>query len=373
MSSKIGADDFLVKHGAGAFAKVLAEATHPDPMPALEWEGDVRPADQATPVLQSWSLPDFLARDLPEPEDVIAGLIGAGEFGWWYGPPGKAKSFAGEELCRCVVSGRKFLGRFQCERGPAVLLDLESPPNRLQTRLRDLDLGDPLPSEAERLEIITQESGFSLQSTAHQESLRRLLHEIKPRLVVIDTFGAATVGLDLLRIEVVGPLLAYLRSLNIELGTSIVLIAHVPKWADKRPQLAALYGSQDLGRAADFAYAVCDIPNTDDHTFRVAATKVRWREEGADFVFSLGAGASGGVILTSGGQGLATLLLDLASEGNDWTPSKEVYREATAAGYDPRSIRRALQQLISTSKMEARGSTNKREFRRLQTPSEDAK
>ena len=317
--------------------------------------------EAAAPAVESWELRDFLARDLPTPAFVVEGLLRGGTLSFLYGPPASGKSFLGVELCRCAVSGRSFLGRFPCVRGAAALIEEESAPSLLRQRLAELEAGEPLPADAEALTVIPLQ-GLRLDDALSRAALRALLRELGPVVVVIDTLAAVAGGTDLLKVEQVRPLLAYLREVAAELVAAVVILAHSPKWRDKAPALEALYGSVDLGAAADAAFAVCRLPVA-GHTFRLAQTKGRWGGESADVSFSLGPGPDGGLVVTGGGrEGVAAIVLDVL-DGGDWVTSSEVKSAVTAASYSEQAGRKAVSKLQKDGKIEVRGATTTREYR----------
>lgn len=317
----------------------------------------------AAPALESYEVRDFLARDLPAPAEVVEGLLREGTVSFLYGPPEGGKSMTGADLCRSVANGRKFLGRFPCLRGPAVLVEEESSPALLRERLALLEEGDPSDPDPEAFTILPLQ-GFRLNDPRSQEALRALLRGLRPKLLVVDTLAAVAGGADLLKVEQVRPLIAFLRGLAAELAAAVLLLAHCPKWQGRAPTLAALYGSEDLGAACDSAFALCRLP-VPGHIFRLAQTKNRWGGGAADFTFTVGPGERGGLVLTATSperEPVAAIILD-ALDGGDWVPNRELKAAVLAAGYTEQASRKALVKLQKGGKVAAQGATSTRAFR----------
>jgi hypothetical protein len=314
--------------------------------------------------LAYWSFADFLARDdLTPPAYVVDNLLLEGTVNFLYGPAASGKSFLAADMARCKVAGWPLLGRFACERGPAVLLEQESAPPLLRQRLAELEAGEPLPEGAAAFTILPLQ-GLRLDDPASRLALRELLRGLAPKLIVCDTLAAMAGSTDLLSVSHVRDLLAYFRDIATELAAAVLLLAHTPKWASKEPTLAALYGSEDLGAACDSAFALCKLP-TATPTFRVAQVKNRWGPALADFTFALESGPEGGLVLTGSDPdrgGVADIILD-ALAGGDWVPVREAREAVTAAGYSEQAARKSLGKLVDDKRIEPRGATTKREYR----------
>ena len=330
--------------------------------------GGERTAPENT--LAYWTFADFLAReDLPLPGAVVEGLLLEGTVSFWFGPAGSGKSASAADLARCKAAGWRFLGRFPCDSGPAVLIEQESAPALLRQRLAELEAAEALPDDAATLTIIPLQ-GLRLDDEASRLALRELLRGLAPKLIVCDTLAALAGGTDLLDVRHVRPLMDFFREIATELSAAVLLLAHTPKWAGKEPTLAALYGSEDLGAACDSAFALCKLP-TSGSTFRVAQVKNRWGADLADFTFTMEPGPEGGLVLTGGESsqaGIEDLLLD-ALDGGDWTPNRELTETGACAGFSADGVRKALKRLRNDGKVEAQGSTTTREYRLAQEAS----
>jgi len=354
---KVGADDFLVKHGTEAFAKVLASAAAPHAsLPVLEYQEEpelTEPARTPTPALHIVELRDFLADETPLPAPVIENIGLAGSLALLFGPPESGKSWLGAEAARCVTSGRPFLGRFACTKGPAVLVEQESAPSLLRARLAELEAGDPRAADAAPLMILPLQDLW-LDTPEAQATFREAAVEIAPRLVVVDTAISVAGTTDFLSAGQVRGWLRYFRQLASDLGALVILIAHSPKWASKDPQLAAVYGSVDFGASADFALAAVSLGG--GQNFRLCCVKNRWGTERPDLTFAIGPGPAGGLVLSAASsyEGVRRIILDTldALDSEEWTQGAELSHLVTEAGFTDRAFRKEALRLISDGEIE---------------------
>jgi hypothetical protein len=293
---------------------------------------------------------DFLADETPLPAPVIENIGLAGTLTLLFGPPESGKSWLGMEAARCVTSGRPFLGRFACTKGPALLVEQESAPALLRARLAELEKGDPRPQDAAPLMLLPLQD-LVLDSPEAQAEFREAAMKIRPRLLAIDTAISVSGATDFLHAGQVRAWLQWFRHLAADLQALIILIAHSPKWASKEPQLAALYGSVDFGASADVALATVALDGGEN--FRLCCVKNRWGTERPDLTFSIAPGEQGGLTLaaTSSAVGLGRLILD-ALDSEEWTQGGELDRLVTEAGFSDRARRKAVKVLMKRGLVE---------------------
>jgi hypothetical protein len=286
----------------------------------------------------------FLADETPLPAPVIENIGLAGTLTLLFGPPESGKSWLGMEAARCVTSGRHFLGRFACTKGPALLVEQESAPPLLRARVAELEQGDPRPQDAAPLWLAPLQ-GLRLDDPAGRDLFAQEVRRLHPRLIVVDTLIAVAGAMDFLSATVVREWLLYFRTLAAEVGAAVWLLCHSPKWMTKEPQLAALYGSVDFGASADVALATVALDGGEN--FRLCCVKNRWGTNRPDLTFSIAPGEQGGLTLaaTSSTAGLGRLILD-ALDSEEWTPGAELNRLVTEAGFTDRSGRKAMEALM---------------------------
>ncbi|MGJ6124916.1 AAA family ATPase [Mycolicibacterium sp. Y3] len=120
----------------------------------------------------------------PALTEHVPGIIVEG-FTLFGGPPKVGKSWMVGAIACGIASGGVVLGKIPVEGRPVLLASLEDSPRRLQSRLRKIMRGQPLP---ERLDILTDVNPLVLLATI-TEWLQRWGH-LSPT-VILDTLGKA--------------------------------------------------------------------------------------------------------------------------------------------------------------------------------------
>jgi hypothetical protein len=199
-------------------------------------------------------LPVRRAHELDEcPEEkrwLVEGLWADQAVGVLGGEPKSYKSFLALEMAVSVASGAPCLGRFQVPQPGRVLL---------------FPAEDPLPVVRQRLEAITRAAGADLRTLdihvitaasvrldiqAERERLTATVVDLKPKLLVLDPFVRLHRCDENVASEVV-PILAYLRHLQRQYGTAVLLVHHAKKGAGRTRAGQALRGSSELHAVGD--------------------------------------------------------------------------------------------------------------------------
>lgn len=161
------------------------------------------------------------------------------------GEPKCCKSFLALELALAVASGTPCLGRFPVPRPGGVLLfaaedALHVVRERAEAlaRRRRLDLG-ALP-----LDVITTPI-VRLDREADRRALQEAVDKLRPRLLVLDPFVRLH-RIDENVASEVAPLLAFLRQLERDFQTAVLLVHHARKGASHSRAGQALRGSSEL-------------------------------------------------------------------------------------------------------------------------------
>ena len=314
---------------------------------------------------------DTLLQDPPpRPDAIVERVCLAQTVNILAGPPGSAKSWAAQAVCLGVTAGRRFLGRFQCLRGPALLVDEESALPMLAERLALLNSADPRPPDAEPFLILPMQ-GLHFDDPACQSALLAEVRKLRPRLLVVDTVAATAGGIDLINVTQVRAWTAFFRRLAQQCDLAAVLLAHGPKWQGKVPDLKNVFGSVDWGANADAVHALCDVGT---NLFRFVTVKDRWspKSDALDLTFSLVPGPSGGLVLASDAvaQGVAHLILSRTDD--DWTPQNEIKDYVVEQGFTDRAVRAGFRKLVADGILEERPDPMNhrwREFRRTREAS----
>ncbi len=221
-------------------------AFRPAPRPTRAVEvTQAPPADAArTPLiligpmelLQVPAPPRWLIADLWVGEGV--GIIGAA--------PKSYKTWIALEMALAVSSGTPCFGRFGVpEAGPVIAFFAEDSLAAIRERILAVCIARGL--DLERLPFhLVSSSTLRLDSREDQERLRDVIAQIRPRLVVLDPLVRLHAG-DENDSGHIGRLLGFLRSLQRDFGTAIVLTHHNRKTHSiGAPEGQGLRGSGDL-------------------------------------------------------------------------------------------------------------------------------
>ena len=210
----------------------------------------LRPGPQTTgqradrPPLQS--VTELYDLNLPEIEYVVDGLIPMGGLTILAGRPKVGKSWLALQIGASVSCGREVLGRRVTD-GPSIYLCLEDSPRRMRGR----SLHQGVPTEVNLRFSYTMERKLDQGGLA---DFRALVETEEPRLVVLDTFNAATSGkFDENSSGPVGELAYELQDIAQKSNAAVVLIHHYgkPKVGGGADFINDLRGSSALAGAAD--------------------------------------------------------------------------------------------------------------------------
>lgn len=186
-----------------------------------------------------------LADEDDRPEWLIEGLWAEQAVGILGGEPKCCKSFLALDAAVSVASGSPCLRRYPVRRtGPVLLFPAEDALGVVHQRLQGIcaaagTMIDDLP-----LFVITAPR-LLLDSPQDRERLRETVVAIRPVLLVLDPFIRLHRA-DENASKEVAPLLGYLRELQRELHTAVLLVHHVRKGASKDRPGQALRGSSDM-------------------------------------------------------------------------------------------------------------------------------
>lgn len=193
-------------------------------------------------------LPVRLACELvPKPAEqrfLVEHLWGEGAVGIVGGEPKCCKSFLALDLAVAVASGRPCLRRFAVHQpGPVLLFAAEDALHIVRERLDGIAAAARIGLEGLPLHVITS-PGLRLDLDGDRNALRQTVAQLRPRLLVLDPFVRLHRRNENAADEV-APMLAYLRQLQREHETSVLLVHHARKGGHARPG-QALRGSSEL-------------------------------------------------------------------------------------------------------------------------------
>jgi hypothetical protein len=161
------------------------------------------------------------------------------------GEPKCCKSFLALDIAVSVASGMPCLRQFPVRRnGPVLLYPAEDSLGVVRQRLEGICSAAGAALDALPLYVITAPRVL-LDLPQDRERLRRTVADLKPVLLVLDPFIRLHRTDENVSKEV-APLLGYLRELQREYRTAVLLVHHVRKRAGKDRPGQALRGSSDL-------------------------------------------------------------------------------------------------------------------------------
>jgi hypothetical protein len=219
-------------------------------------ENPVKPVpDAIRPSTPMTSLPTIRAAQLAdvqvnEPLWMIEGLWSAEAVGIIGGEPKCGKTWLALDLAVAVATGAPCLRRFPTRRTGAVLLyAAEDSYVVLRQRLQGIAAAAGVDFETLDIHIICMPT-LRLDRADHQRALRATVARLRPALLSLDPL----VRLHAIDENVAGqvaPLLGYLRSLQREFHTGVVVAHHARKGAAHERGGQALRGSSDLHAFGD--------------------------------------------------------------------------------------------------------------------------
>lgn len=161
------------------------------------------------------------------------------------GEPKCGKSFLALDVAVAVASGRPCLRRYPVRRpGPVLLFAAEDALHVVRERVAGICAAARVDLVSLPLHVITAPT-VRLDLSRDQKRLRQTVEQLRPRLLVLDPFVRLH-RVDENAAADVAPLLAYLRQLERELETAVLLVHHAKKGAAHARAGQALRGSSEL-------------------------------------------------------------------------------------------------------------------------------
>ena len=161
------------------------------------------------------------------------------------GEPKCCKSFLALDMAVSVASGAPCLRQFAVSRtGPVLLFPAEDSLSVVRERLEGICRAAGARIEDLPIYVITAPR-LLLDVPQDRQRLRATVEAIRPALLVLDPFIRLHRA-DENASKEVAPLLGYLRELQREFGTSVLLVHHARKGSGKGRPGQALRGSSDL-------------------------------------------------------------------------------------------------------------------------------
>ena len=173
-----------------------------------------------------WTLASLRGATFESPATIVEDIIAEGETVGLIGKPKAGKSRLAQQLALSVSRGETFLGRAVPQRRRVLIIDLENRPAGVRSRFQKMSQAAP---GDEWLFIYAPQTladaGLTLSSRDGIERLGRLVAEIKPDLLIIDTWRLLLGG-DENKKEVVVNGLRALSALRRKLPRLAIIVVH---------------------------------------------------------------------------------------------------------------------------------------------------
>lgn len=181
---------------------------------------------------------------------LIEGLWASAGVGLIGGAPKSCKSWLGLEMAVSVAAKKPCLGAYATRsQGKVLLYMAEDATSVVRSRFDALSGHHGVPLKVLDLFVITENS-LRLDLASHQRRLRETVAQIRPSMLLLDPLVRLH-RIDENSASEVSALLAFLRSLQREFQTAVVLVHHTRKNGSVNQPGQALRGSGDLHAFGD--------------------------------------------------------------------------------------------------------------------------
>lgn len=219
---------------------------------------------------------------IPQADPLVGGYIDKNSLTVLFAPSGAGKTFLALDIACCVATGIDWHGA-ATDKGPVLYLYLEGAQKAVD-RLDAWLLAHPSTPEPESNLAFMTAHDFNMYSPSRGEQVAplnrdlpdvlELIEEIKPSLIVIDTYAVATTGADENRAEHVNVIVQHLKTMKAASSAALLVVHHPGKDESK-----GMRGSNALFGAADAVYSVSSA-SADEIT--MVSTKHKDKPTGQD-------------------------------------------------------------------------------------------
>ena len=180
-----------------------------------------------------------------QPQWLIEGLWAEQAVGILGGQPKCCKSFLALDIAVSVAAGAPCLRRFPVRRtGPVLIFPAEDALAVVRQRLEGICVSAGVQFDTLPIYVITAPR-ILLDLPQDREQLRATVAQFRPTLLILDPFIRLHRA-DENASKDVAPLLGYLRELQRQFGTAVLLVHHIRKGSSTDRPGQALRGSSDL-------------------------------------------------------------------------------------------------------------------------------
>ncbi len=316
-----------------------------------------RNAEMKCQGLQTVALGAFLEIEDPDLAWCVERIFPLGGVSILAAPGGWGKSWMLLDLAVEVARGGRWLGRFQSTQATVLYLDEESSPRLLRHRLRKLLKGKSL--RAADLDIhFAVGQGFSLSNPESVAQLKRLLEDLKPGLVIIDSLIRVHTAEENSASEM-SKVFAVVKDLVRQSGATIVFADHQRKQGHIAGNLDQLL----RGSSEKKAFADCLLSmQRKDGALIVEQSKSRFDQEIPSFVVLIEDPEPGATTVRCLGdaEGIKNAAMHEQAEEflhsaiplGEWVTRKDLAAQAKAEGIPQRLLADTLKELVAGGQLD---------------------
>lgn len=132
-------------------------------------------------ILRPFTLGELYAEEFPEIQWLVKGLIPLGMMAAITGESNSYKSFITQALAYSVATGSLFLGHFPVAKGKVLIVDEENNKRIINDRFKAMGV------RANNDIVFLTRIGIQLDNPKHLVSLQRVMEQVKPTMVVLDS------------------------------------------------------------------------------------------------------------------------------------------------------------------------------------------
>jgi hypothetical protein len=177
--------------------------------------------------------------ELPKPEPLIENTLSMDSLAWLAGKPGHGKSFVALDLACHVATGTKWRG-LDVQQGKVLYIVGEGAQG-LEQRKDAWEAGNVIEVPADALTFLPV--AVQVMHNPDIGALRRIVAELEPVLIVIDTQARSTVGAEENSSKDMGHLVSALDAIRLECGACILVVHHEARAGENMRGSTALEGA----------------------------------------------------------------------------------------------------------------------------------
>jgi len=255
-------------------------------------------------------------RNLPRPDPLVDDWLFRNTLAWLVGTPGHGKTFVGCDLACSVATGTPWHDH-PVKPGRVVYIIAEGA-SGLSQRIDAWSIAHGVPVS----ELLFLPVAVQLFTGGDVDPFCRLVAELRPALVVIDTQARTSIGADENSARDMGVLVANLERVRQASGACVLVVHHSPRGGDNPRGSTALEGAADTIMRAEKDGSLVKVRNTKQKDAAEAMTiTLRLVEAGPSVTLSRNLGSAAEIMTESeaklltaldklGGEAASTVLME---------------------------------------------------------------